>query len=133
MLAAICCGGGIREFVVLSVIPHVRVTGTFTLAQNTWICAAGSAAEILLFLVALGLAPSTRGGRLAIEVTGLFGAIELIGWGVSALAYPHGPRNTDVWKFLTHSGFHPGLVFWACLTAGGACFVAYRSRLRSQC
>jgi hypothetical protein len=131
-LAAVCCGGSIREFVLLSMTPHVSITGSFTLAQNTWICAAGSGAEILLFLAALALAPRTRGGRLAVEVTGLFAAIELIGWALSALAYPAGPRETDVWKFLAHSGFHPGMVFWTCLAAAGLFFAAYRTRVRSH-
>jgi len=92
-LAAVCSGGSIREFVLMSMTPHVLVTGTFTLAQDTWIGAAGSGTEILLFLLALTLAPPTRGGRLAIEVSGLFAAIELIGWGLSALAYPTAPAT----------------------------------------
>ena len=130
--AALCCGGSIREFVLISVTPHVRVSGPFTLAQNTWICAAGSAAEILLFLLALWLGPRRRGGRLAIEVTGVFAAIELVGWGFSSITYPNGPRNTDVWKFLTHSGVHPGIVLWSCLVAAAVFYVAYRTRLRSH-
>lgn len=130
--AALCCGGTIREFVLISLTPHVRVSGAFTLAQHTWICAAGSGAEVLLFLLALWKAPRTGGGRLAIEVTGLFAAIELIGWALSAVAYPHGPRNTDVWKFLNVSGMHPGLVLWACCVAAAVFFVAYRTRLRSH-
>ena len=130
--AALCCGGSIREFVLISLTPHVRVSGPFTLAQNSWICVAGSAAEVLLFLLMLWFAPRTRGGRLAIEVTGLFAAIELIGWGLSAIAYPYGPRNTDVWKFLSNTGLHPGLVLWACLVTAVVFFVAYRTRLRSH-
>jgi hypothetical protein len=130
--AALCCGGNIREFVLVSLTPHVRVTGPFTLAQHTWICAAGSAAEVLLFLLALWIAPRTRGGRLAIEVTGLFAAIELLGWGLSAVAYPYGPRNTDVWKFLSSSGLHPWSVLGTCVVAATVFFVAYRTRLRSH-
>jgi hypothetical protein len=131
-VAALCCGGSIREFVLISLTPHVRVSGAFTLAQNTWICAAGSGAEILLFLMALAIAPRTRGGRLAIEVTGLFAGIELLGWALSAAAYPSGPRNTDVWKFLTSSGFHPDWVLWACVISAAVFFVAYRTRFRSH-
>jgi hypothetical protein len=131
-LAALCCGGSIREFVVLSLMPHIRVTGDFTLTQHTWICAAGSAAEIAIFLVALGIAPRTSAGRLAIEVTGLFAGIELIGWGASAVAYPNGSRNTDVWKFLSSSGAHPGIVLTACLLAAAVFYIAYRRRMRAH-
>jgi hypothetical protein len=130
--AALCCGGSIREFVLVSLTPHVRVAGPFTLAQHTWICAAGSGAEILLFLLALWMAPRSSGGRMAIEVTGLFAAIELVGWALSAVVYPYGPRNTDVWKFLTSSGLHPGIVIWACLVSAAVFFVAYRTRLNSH-
>jgi hypothetical protein len=127
--AAICCGGGIQNWVLLSVTPHVSVSGVFTIAQNTWICAAGSASELLLFFVALVAAPRTVGGRLAIEVTGTFAAIELVGWTVSALAYPYGPRNSDVWKFLTSSGYHPMLVFATCLLTAAGFLFAYRVRV----
>jgi hypothetical protein len=130
--AAICCGGGIRDFVLLSLTPHVSVSGAFTMAQNTWICAAGSVAELLLFLLALVVAPRTGGGRLAIEVTGTFAAIELVGWTLSALAYPYGPRNTDVWKFLTSSGYHPMLVFAGCLTTAAIFLFAYRTRVQQR-
>ena len=130
--AAICCGGGIRQFVLLSVTPHVSFSGIFTLAQNTWICAAGSAAELLLFLIALVAAPRTGSGRLAIEVTGTFAAIELVGWTVSALAYPYGPRSSDVWKFLTSSGYNPMLVFGACLLTAALFLLAYRTRVHQR-
>ena len=105
--AAIGCGGGIRDLALLSLTPHVSVSGVFTVAQNTWICAAGSAAELLLFSIALLVGPRIGGGRLAIEVTGTFAAIELVGWTISALAYPSGPHDSDVWKFLTTSGYPP--------------------------
>jgi hypothetical protein len=78
------------------------------------------------------VAPRTDRGRLAVEVTGVFAAIELIGWSLSAIAYPYGSRNTDVWKFLAHSGVHPGWVFWVCVVSGAVFFVAYRTRLRSH-
>ena len=130
--AAICCGGGIRHFVLLSVTPHVSVSGVFTLTQNTWICAAGSAAELLLFLIALVAAPRTGSGRLAIEVTGTFAAIELVGWTLSALAYPYGPRSSDVWKFLTSSGYNPILVFGGCLMMATLFLFAYRMRVRQR-
>ena len=130
--AAICCGGGIRDFVLLSRTPHVSVSGVFTILQNTWICAAGSAAELLLFLSALLLAPRTGGGRLAIEVTGTFAAIELVGWTLSALAYPYGPHNSDVWKFLTSSGYHPMSVFAACLLTAAIFLFAYRTRVHRR-
>jgi uncharacterized membrane protein len=130
--AAVCCGGGVRDLVLLSLTPHVSVSGVFTLAQNTWICAAGSASELLLFLVALIAAPRTGSGRLAVEVTGAFAAIELVGWTVSALAYPYGPRDTDVWKFLTSSGYHPALVFSACVSAALFFLFAYRTRTRPR-
>jgi hypothetical protein len=110
----------------------VSVSGVFTIAQNTWICAAGSLAELLLFLLALVAAPRTGAGRIAIEVTGTFAAIELVGWTVSALAYPFGPRNTDVWKFLTSSGLHPMLLSLGCVSAGALFLVAYRTRFRSR-
>jgi uncharacterized membrane protein len=130
--AAICCGGGIRDFVLLSLTPHVSVSGVFTIAQNTWICAAGSAAELLFFLLTLVIAPRTGDGRLAIEVTGTFAAIELVGWTLSALAYPHGPRNTDVWQFLTSSGYHPMLVLAGCLSTAAIFLFAYRTRVRQR-
>ena len=130
--AAVCCGGGVREFVLLSVTPHVRVDGTFTWAQHSWICAAGSLAEILLFPLALLGAPRTRGGRLAIEVTGIFALIELVGWTLSALQYPNGPRDTDVWKFLAASGIHPWTILGACLAAATLFAVAYRTRISAQ-
>jgi hypothetical protein len=131
-VAAVCCGGGIREFVLLSVTPHVRVDGTFTWAQHSGICVAGSLAEILLFPLALLAAPRTRAGRLAIEVTGIFAAIELIGWTLSALSYPNGPRDTDVWKFLAASGIHPWTVPAVCLAAATLCAAAYRTRVSAQ-
>lgn len=131
-LAAICCGGGVRDLVLLSVTPHVRISGVFTIAQNTWICAAGSLSELLLFLIALFAAPRNRAGRLAIEVTGTLAAIELLAWTVSAIAYPYGPRNTDVWKFLSNSGWHPLFVCIACLSAAALFLAAYRTRLRSR-
>jgi hypothetical protein len=131
-IAAICCGGGIGEFVLLSLTPHVSVSGSFTHAQNTWICAAGSASELLLFLIALALAPRTVGGRVAVEVTGAFAAIELVGWTLSALAYPHGPRDTDVWKFLTSSGFPPVLVLGACLATAALFVIGYWARINQR-
>jgi len=124
-----CCGGGIREFVLVSVTPHVRVDGTFTWAQDSWICAAGSLAEILLFPVALFAAPRTSGGRLAIDVTGIFAGIELIGWTLSALSFPGGPRDTDVWKFLSASGLHPWTIPAVCIAAATLCVAGYRSRI----
>jgi hypothetical protein len=130
--AALCCGGGIREFVLLSLIPHVQVNGTFTWAQHSWICVAGSLAEILLFPLALLAAPRSRGGRIAVEVTGIFAGIELIGWTLSALAYPGGARDTDVWKFLSSSGIHPWTVLGVCVTAAALCVLAYRTRVSAQ-
>lgn len=131
-VAALCCGGGIREFVLLSATPHVQVSGTFSWAQHSWICVAGSLAEIAMFPLALIAAPRTRGGRVAIEVTGVFAAIELVGWTVSALAYPSGPRDTDVWKFLSNSGVHPWVVPGACLAAALLGAWAYRTRIPVQ-
>ena len=125
-IAALCCGGGVREFVLLSVTPHVQVSGSFTWAQHSWICVAGSLAEVLLFPLALLAAPRTDGGRLAVEVTGIFAGIELIGWTLSALDYPNGPRDTDVWKFLATSGVHPWTVLGACGVAALLGVVAYR-------
>jgi hypothetical protein len=131
-LAALCCGGGVREFVLLSVTPHVQVNGTFTWSQHSWICVAGSLAEILLFPLALVAAPRSRAGRIAIDVTGIFAGIELIGWTLSALAYPQGPRDTDVWKFLAASGFHPWTVPGACAAAAVLCAMGYRMRVSAQ-
>lgn len=107
--AALCCGGGIREFVLFSATPHVQVRGSFTWAQHSWICVAGSLAEILLFPLMLLAAPRTCSGRLAVEVTGIFAAIELIGWTASALA------QMD-----------------RAILAAGLCTVGYRMRLSSQ-
>jgi hypothetical protein len=130
--AALCCGGGIRDFVLLSLTPHVNVSGAFTLAQHSWICIAGSLAEVFLFPLALMAAPRTRGGWIAVEVTGVFAGIELIGWTLSALAYPNGPRNTDVWKFLASSGVHPWSVLGACVVAAGLGVLAYRTRAAAR-
>ena len=131
-LAAICCGGGVRDVVLLSLTPHVSVSGIFSIAQNTWICASGSAAELVLFLAALLLAPHTGMGRLAVEVTGTFAGIELTGWALSALAYPYGPKNSDVWKFLANSGWHPTLLLAACLSMAVFLLFAYRTRVTSR-
>lgn len=130
--AAVCCGGGIREFVLLSVTPHVEISGAFTWAQHSWICLAGSLAEVLLFPLTLLAAPRTRAGLVAIDVTGLFAGIELIGWTFSALAYPNGPRDTDVWKFLTATGAHPWTVPAACVAIAVVCAAAYRARVSAQ-
>lgn len=131
-LAAVCCGGGIRDFVLLSVTPHVLVRGEFTLAQHSWICVAGSLAEILLFPLALLTAPRTRLGRVAVEVTGVFAAIELIGWTLAALSYPNGPRDTDVWKFLTNSGVQPWVIPAVCVLATAICALVYRTRVPAR-
>ncbi len=130
--AAVCCGGSVRDFVLLSMMPHVQVTGAFTGAQHSWICAAGSLAEVLLFPVAVVAAPRTRLGLLAIEVTGIFAGIELIGWTLSALSFPNGPRDTDVWKFLANSGVHPWVVPAACGAAAVVFVAAYRARVAAH-
>ena len=65
-------------------------------------------------------------------MTGVFASIELIGWALSAFAFPNGPRDTDVWKFLTSSGFHPAFVVAGCCVAAMVIFFAYRARVSAR-
>ena len=107
--AGLLCGGQVREFVVLSLVPHVRLAGTFSAAEASWIALAGSTTELLLFA---GMAWAKAG--LAFEVTGAFAAIELVGWTVAAALFPGGPQDNDAWDFLTQSGFSKWGVMAAC-------------------
>jgi hypothetical protein len=128
VLAGVCFGAKVSEFVWFGIQPHVRFTGPLTAFQAEWASLAGSAAELLLFLAALIAAPRNSFGRLAVDVFGLLSAIELIGWAASALAYPNGPRSNDVWKFISLSGTSPASVFFACCFAAVVLFTAYRVR-----
>jgi hypothetical protein len=120
--AGLLCGGQVREFVVLSLVPHVRLTGTFSAAQASWIALAGSTGPLLLFA---GMAWAKAG--LAFEVTGAFAVIELVGWTVAAAFFPGGPQDNDAWDFLTRSGVSKWGVLATCGVVGVLLWMALRT------
>jgi hypothetical protein len=124
--AGLFCGGSVREFALLSPVPHVRLDGTFSAAQASWIALAGSLSELLLFLAAAW----ARAG-IAVEVTGAFAAIELVGWTLAALLFPGGPRDNDGWDFLAQSGVSKWGVMAVCAAVGVLVAIAWRRRLNA--
>jgi hypothetical protein len=121
--AGLWFGAHVREFVLLSPVPHVRLTGTFSGTQASWIALAGSISEVLLFAAAAW----ARAG-IAVEVTGAFAAIELVGWTIAATLYPGGPRDNDAWDFLAQSGISKWGVMAVCAAVGAVVWMGWRTR-----
>jgi hypothetical protein len=120
------CGGSIREFVLLSPVPHVRLDGTFSAAQSSWIAVAGTLGELLLFAAAAW----ARAG-IAAEVTGMFAAIELVGWTVAASLFPGGPQDNDAWDFLARAGVSKWGVIAVCAAVGVLVWMGWRRNLNT--
>jgi len=123
VVAGLCFGGEVREFVLLSLVPHVSLSGAFSAVQESWIAVAGSLCEIVFFVAAVAV-----GWRLAVEVTGVFACIELVGWTAAAVAWPHGPRDNDAYDFLAQSGVSGWWVVAVCVSLASIVWVLWRMR-----
>jgi hypothetical protein len=115
-LATHLLGGQVKSFTIFSLTPHVAASGTFSAAGNAWRSAAGSALFLLFWAGLVTLAPRPRHTR-PIYVTGasFFALAEVLGWFLSALTFPNGPRSYDSWKFIQFSGLNPHSVAAACV------------------
>ena len=133
MLAGICCGARVSEFVLVSTQPHVSFATVLSRTQRIWESAAGSCAEFLIFFLVTLLAPRSRMGDLAAEVTAVFAGVELAGWTLAAVLYPGGPNPNDAWNFLAASGSARAAVLWFALIAAVLYLAALRTRKRARC
>jgi hypothetical protein len=104
VLAGLCCGARVSEFVLLSAQPHVTFSNLLSRTERLWESAAGSCAEFAVFFLITLLAPRTRMGDIAAEVTAVFAGVELAGWTIAAAIYPGGPDSNDAWDFLAAAG-----------------------------
>jgi hypothetical protein len=115
-VAGCLTGGRVKEVVLLSARPHVRLAGSSRGAVKAARAAAGTGLFALTwFIVALVLPRS-----LFLSVSSLVAFAEGCGWLLSAVLYPYGPRSEDGWKFIAASGFHPGWIAAAAVLLSGA-------------
>jgi hypothetical protein len=114
-VAGLCCGGVVSDLTLFSIRPHVRVFGHFTAAQEIFSAAAGSGAVLLVWLLTrlLRSIPRTVGDAFS-----CLAVVELLGWGLSATAYPSPETSHDVVRFLRAAQVPPLSVAVACLLLG---------------
>jgi membrane-associated protease RseP (regulator of RpoE activity) len=130
-LATIATGGRVKEFSVLGFRPHVSVQGKFTDAQKAVRSAAGSGTFLAMWTLFIVSLPRCRSRFFEIKAaTAFFAFIEVLGWTLASLQYPHGPRSDDPWKFISLTGLSPQIVTITCMATMGLIWYLYRSRTR---
>jgi hypothetical protein len=132
VVAGLCCGARVSEFVLLSTQPHVTFSSVLSRTGRLWESAAGSCAEFVVFIVATLLAPRTRIGNIAAEVTAVFAGVELAGWTVATVMYPRGAESNDAWDFLAAAGWGRPAVLSIALVAAVLYFATLRMRKRAR-
>jgi hypothetical protein len=126
-LAAWITGGGVGEFVLFSLRPHVRILGAATQAHEAWRTVAGSACSLAACFALLLLGPArSTGWQTSKDMAAIFAAVELIGWSLSSVTRPHSVSPDDAERFLECSGTNPYLVVAACVLIGFAGILAFR-------
>jgi hypothetical protein len=127
-LAAYLTGGAIRDFVLLSLTPHVLVYGGSTPAHEAFRAAAGSVCSLFCaFLYLLAGPRSTAGWRLARNSVALFAGVELLGWFLSALTQTFTSSPDDAQHFLAASGLSPLAVLAICAALAALALAAFKA------
>jgi hypothetical protein len=119
-LAGYLTGNRVVSVVLFSVRPHVLLEGASTPEQTAFKAAAGTALFLAAWGLLIWLAP--RGGAAmsaVVSAASLIAFVESVGWMLSALLHPYGPRSEDGWKFLTNFGMPPLLMAALALTVAG--------------
>jgi hypothetical protein len=129
VLATLATGGRIKSISILSLQPHVRVQGNFTETQRAIRSVAGSATVLALWVAFVLILPRGYPGLIEVRATTAFFAfIEVLGWTLSCLIYPGGPRSNDSWKFIEASGADPAIMTAICLIFMAGIGLLYRNR-----
>jgi hypothetical protein len=131
LVAGLCCGARVSEFVLLSTQPHVTFSNVLSRTERLWESAAGSCAEFVVFFLITLLAPRTRMGDIAAEVTAVFAGVELAGWTLATVMYPSGSNSNDAWDFLAAAGSGRTTVLLVALFAAVLYVAALQVRKRS--
>jgi len=116
----------VKQFVVLSARPHVRIQGPSTEVQRAARAVAGSAMFVTVWLLGLSLVRPPRASMVA-AASGMLVFVEGCGWLISSVIYPWGPRD-DAWRFLAHSGANPWVIAAGAgliVLAGGSTFLRH--------
>jgi hypothetical protein len=116
-LAGYLTGNRVVRVVLFSVRPHVLLEGPTTPAQTAFKAAAGTGLFLAAWVLLVWLAP--RGGAATaamVSATSLVAFVESVGWMLSALLHPYGPRSEDGWKFLSNFGIPPVIIAALALT-----------------
>ena len=130
-LAGWATGGRIAEFDILSLRPHVRLTGPATPYVNAVRATAGSLLLVATWFLAMTLVPRRRGVRV-LQTVSCFAGMELAGWLLTALVHPWQPQRNDAAAFLNLTGSHPLAVFAACVAVAMAAKAMVQVRMREQ-
>ncbi len=132
ILAGLCCGARVSEVVLVSVQPHVTFSSVLSRTARLWESAAGSCTEFVIFFLVTLLAPRTRLGDIAAEVTAVFAGVELAGWTLAAAMYPGGPDSNDAWNFLSAAGWERTAVLSLALSAAVLYVAVLQMRKRAR-
>uniref|UniRef100_Q028D1 Peptidase M50 n=1 Tax=Solibacter usitatus (strain Ellin6076) TaxID=234267 RepID=Q028D1_SOLUE len=128
--AAWLTGGHVSEVVVFSSLPHVRVLGLASPAQEAFRAVAGSLASLGACLVFVLATPGGARWQFARDAATTFAYIELTGWLLSSLLYGYTRNSDDAQYFVQISGVSPHIVALTCvaLAAAGLAILRLRGR-----
>jgi hypothetical protein len=130
-LATFATGGQVTEFSVLGFRPHVSVAGKFSETQNAFKSVAGSGTFLTVWTFFIVTLPRGRSRYFEVKAaTAFFAFVEVLGWTLSSLKYPHGPKSDDSWKFISFSGLDPIIVTITCTVMMIAISIIYRWRTK---
>ena len=116
-LAGYLTGSRVVSVVLFSVRPHVVLEGPSTPQQTALKAAAGTGLFLAAWAMLVWFAP--RGGAATaamVSAASLVAFVESVGWMLSALLHPYGPRSEDGWKFLSNFGMPPLFIAVLALT-----------------
>jgi len=131
VFAAYLTGGAVQDFVVFSLVPHVRISAAATPAIKAFRAVSGSACSLLLCLsILLAVRSNTGVKRIAKDAVTAFACVELAGWSISSLTQTLSSSPDDAQTFLSASRVSPFTVIAVCalLVAMGVCLVRIGER-----
>jgi hypothetical protein len=118
VLAGVCMGRQVNEFVLLSLRPHVDLSVGPNAGEQAFTAAAGTGLVILTWFSILLLKRS--GASWIVDVFSGYALVELLGWTLSSLWPPRGTSIDDAERFLAMSGLNPMFIVTACALLASA-------------
>ena len=115
VLAGWATGAHVTEFDILSVRPHVRLSGASTPATNAIRAIAGSGMVLIGWAALILCIPRRRAFQPVRTTATFFAGIELLGWFLSAVMHTFQPQRNDAGKFLKLTALEPWTAALGCL------------------